>query len=98
MFWLTIYKEYIQSIMVEGHSDSSGLEADNIVLSKKRALSVKSYLERLRIIKQYHMGRFMHVTGYGSAQKIMHNGVEDKNASRRIKIKLELSDSKIINK
>jgi len=95
---LVAYREYIQRIMIEGHSDSSGLEADNITLSKKRALSVKYYLERLRIVKQYHMGRFMHVEGYGSAQKIIHNGVEDKNASRRIKIKFELSDVKILNK
>ena len=95
---LVAYREYVQRIKIEGHSDSSGLEADNIILSKKRALSVKYYLERLRIVKQYHMERFMRVDGYGSAQKIVHNGVEDKNASRRIKIKFELSDVKILNK
>ena len=95
---LVAYRDYLKSIEIEGHSDSSGLEADNVILSKKRALSVKYYLERLSIVKQYHMDRFMHANGYGSAQKIMHNGVEDKDASRRIKIKFELSDSKIINK
>ena len=95
---LVEYRDYLKSIQIEGHSDSSGLEADNVILSKKRALSVKYYLERLSIVKQYHMSRFMHANGYGSAEKIMHNGVEDKGASRRIKIKFELSDSKIIKK
>lgn len=98
MHVLVDYRDYIESIDIEGHSDSSGLEADNIVLSKKRALSVKYYLERLRIVKQYHMASLMYVHGYGSAQKIIRNGVEALEASRRIKIKFKLSDKKILNK
>jgi len=95
---LVAYREYLQGIEIEGHSDSSGLETDNMILSKKRALSVKYYLERLSIVKQYHMDRLIHANGYGSSQKIMHDHTEDKDASRRIKIKFELNDSKIINR
>jgi outer membrane protein OmpA-like peptidoglycan-associated protein len=91
------YKEYIKHIIIEGHTDSSGLEEENIALSKKRALAVKYYLERLRIVKQYHMQSSMRIKGYGSAKAIVINGVEDKDASRRIKIKFELQQSQILD-
>ena len=59
---------------------------------------MKYYLEHLNIVKQYYINRFIYVNGYGSAQKIMHNRLEDTNAFRRITIKFELNDSKIIHK
>ena len=95
---LVDYKAYIERIEIEGHSDSTGQEIDNIHLSKKRALSVLYYLNRLQIVKQYHMSHLMHARGLGSAERIIRNGVEDKNASRRIKVKCILSDSKIVQK
>jgi flagellar motor protein MotB len=91
------YKEYIKYIVIEGHSDSSGLEDENIALSKKRALVVKYYFERLRIVKQYHMQDTMKVEAYGSTKAIVLNGVEDKDASRRIKVKFELKESQILD-
>jgi chemotaxis protein MotB len=91
------YKEYIKYIVIEGHSDSSGLEDENIALSKKRALAVKYYFERLRIVKQYHMQDTMKVEAYGSTKAIVLNGVEDKDASRRIKVKFELKESQILD-
>jgi outer membrane protein OmpA-like peptidoglycan-associated protein len=95
---LVPYLEYIKNIQIEGHSDSSGIEKDNIILSKKRALNVKEYLSQLPIVKQHHIDNLMHAYGYGSRAKIVHNGIEDKNASRRIKIKFELNNVTIINK
>ncbi|PTB83837.1 hypothetical protein C9926_00895 [Sulfurovum lithotrophicum] len=91
------YKEYIKHIIIEGHTDSSGIEADNIALSKKRALAVKYYLERLSIVNQYHMQPMMKVEGYGSAEAIIINGVEDKDASRRIKVTFELKEKQILD-
>ena len=93
---LVAYKPYIAAIRIEGHSDSSGLESENILLSKKRALAVKYYLERLGIVSQYHMRDFLHAEGYGSAHAIIHNGIEDKKASRRIKITFEMNEDEVL--
>ncbi len=94
---LVDYKEYIDSIIIEGHTDSSGMEDDNIQLSKKRASAVKFYLLRLRIVKQYYMTNMIVSKGFGSQQAIVRNGIEDKNASRRIIIRFELKNSQILN-
>jgi len=90
------YKEYIKYIVIEGHSDSRGLDSENVALSKKRALAVKYYFERLSIVKQYHMQDTLKVEGYGSSKAIMLDGIEDKDASRRIKVKFELKESQIL--
>lgn len=91
------YKEYIDSITIEGYTDSSGIKDDNLQLSKKRALAVKFYLLRLRIVKQYYMTDMIDSKGFGNQKTIMKNGIEDKNASRRIMIRFELKNSQIIN-
>lgn len=94
---LVDYKEYIKHIIIEGHTDSSGIEEDNYALSNKRALVVKYYLNRLKIIKQYHMQGYLKTTSYGSTQAVIINGIEDKNASRRIDITFELDENRIVN-
>ena len=95
---LVEYKEYLDAIIIEGHSDSSGMEEKNIALSKKRALSIKHYLERLKIVKQYHIQTYIKAVGYGSSKNIIIDGIEDKNASRRIEITFSLKEKKILNK
>jgi len=94
---LVNYKTYIKYIIIEGHADSSGLEDDNMKLSKKRALSVKYYLSRLPVVRQYRMKEMIKSVGYGSQKNILINGIEDKNASRRIEIRFELKESAMIN-
>jgi len=94
---IVAYKEYIKHIIIEGHSDSSGFEDENIALSNKRALVVKYYLERLSIVKQYYMQSTMKVEGYGSSRAIHIDGIENKEASRRVKIKFELKESQILD-
>lgn len=90
------HKEYIESITVEGHTDSSGVNADNVELSQKRALFVMNYLLALDIVKQYRMQSLMHAEGKGSKEVINVNGIEDKEASRRIKIKFKLKESRML--
>ncbi len=90
------YKRYLKYITIEGHSDSTGLEEENIRLSKERALSVKYYLERLEIVKQHRLKRYLRIKSYGSSRAVVIDGVEDKNASRRIEISFALSDRKIV--
>jgi len=92
------YKGYINTIIIEGHTDTSGTKEENMLLSKKRALSVKYYLERLKIVKQYHMQTYLKAVGYGSSKVVLVDGIEDKNASRRIEITFSLKDEKILNK
>lgn len=92
------YKEYIEHINIEGHTDSSGTEEGNLALSHKRALNVKDYLSHLSIVKEYHMQDYLMAIGNGSMEAIVINGEEDKNASRRIKISFEFKESIILGK
>jgi len=92
------YKDYIKEISIEGHTDSSGREEDNVILSKKRALNVKDYLEGLKSVSQFQMQEYMNVKGYGSSQRVFKNKSEDSKASRRIEITFSLNDAKILNK
>jgi len=95
---LVEYKEYVNSIIIEGHSDSSGTEEENIVLSEKRAIGVKDYVEKLKVVKDYHMQTYIKAVGYGSSKDVVINGIEDKEASRRIEITFSLENEKILNK
>jgi len=85
----------IKSIVIEGYTDSSGSYTKNIELSAKRAQNIKEYLLGLPISKKYHIDKVMISKGMGSKNPIMKDGLEDKNASRRIKIRFELDNSKI---
>ena len=87
--------KYIKQIIIEGYTDSSGNSQKNIILSSKRAKSIKNYLQTLPITKKYDVKLIS--KGMGSKDLVIKNGVEDKNASRRIKIRFELDEKKIIN-
>ena len=69
--------------LIEGHTDTDGDEAANLDLSNRRAESVKAFLvangiEDARLTTQ----------GFGELQPILVDGVEDKDASRRIEFRL----------
>ena len=88
-------KKYIKAIIIEGHTDSSGYSWRNIELSQNRAKEVKEYLLSLKIAKTFHLKPLLISKGLSSSQAIFKNGVEDKKASRRIKIKFILDTDKI---
>ena len=92
------YRDYIETIQIEEHSDNSGIESENRLLSEKRALSIKNYLEELGIIKKNHMQKYIVTKAYGSFQVVMRDGIEDKNASRRVRIIFTLNEKKITEK
>ena len=94
---LVEYKAYIKNITIEGHTDSSGMEEDNVLLSKSRALVVSYFVKRLSIVKQYYMKEYIQTKSFGSQKRVIVNGIEDKTASRRIEINFELQTSKILN-
>ena len=90
------YKEYIESIIIEGHADSSGRHIDNLTLSQKRALSIKKYLLMQESIKKHQLKTLMRIEGLSSKKTIKINAVEDKEASRRIKIKFNIKDTQML--
>ncbi len=85
-------KPYIDKIVIEGHTDSDGGYLYNLRLSQNRALSVMNYLLTLPIAKKYNLQPLLEASGRAYMDRIMVNGVEDKNASRRIEIKFRLKN------
>jgi outer membrane protein OmpA-like peptidoglycan-associated protein len=80
------YIGYIERIVIEGHSDSSGDKLANILLSERRALAIKKELWKTDTIVDYHLEGLLSIAVLGSSHAIKVNGIEDKKASRRIEI------------
>lgn len=83
-------RPYVKQIIIEGHTDSIGTIETNKRISRKRAQMVKEYILSLNLPKSYHLDKLLVAKGVGSSELIYLNGKEDKEASRRIKIKLLL--------
>ena len=82
---VTVLNEYeTANFRIEGHTDSSGLKASNLKLSKERAASVKNYLVS-KGIKEDRLTS----EGFGSAKPIASNKtVAGRNLNRRVEINL----------
>lgn len=86
-------KPHLDKIIVEGHTDSVGSYIYNLNLSQKRALAVMEYLLTLEFTKVHNIKPLMTASGRAYLDLIKdENGVEDKNASRRIEIKFRLKN------
>ena len=72
------------SALIEGHTDTDGEADSNLRLSDRRARSVRNFL-----IEQGIDGSRLIARGFGEAEPILVDGVEDKDASRRIEIVLQ---------
>lgn len=90
------FKDDINSIVVEGHTDSTGTDQHNWDLSQKRSMSVVD--ETLRILDGIDQKKnirddfikFISASGRGSADLIMVNGAESKEQSRRVVFKIRV--------
>jgi len=72
------------SILVEGHTDSTGSEAYNQQLSERRANSVKNLLVQ-RGVQAYRI----HILGYGESRPIANNETpEGRQMNRRVEIRI----------
>ena len=82
---VTVLNEYQDAnFKIEGHTDSAGVPAKNLKLSKERAAAVKQYL----IDKGVRADRLTS-EGYGSKQPIASNKTpKGKNLNRRVEINL----------
>ena len=84
--------EHIDKIIIEGHSDSDGSYLYNLDLSQKRAFAVMNYLLTLDYIKSHNIKEKLVASGRSYLDAIKVNGVEDKDASRRIEVKFRLKN------
>jgi len=85
-------KPHLEKIIIEGHTDSDGGYIYNLKLSQDRALAVMEYLLSLDFSKKYNIKPLMTASGRAYLDAIKKNGVEDKEASRRIEIKFKLKN------
>ncbi len=82
----------IDRIVIEGHTDSDGGFLYNLKLSQDRALAVMNYLLTLDISKKYNLQNYLTASGRSYLDRIIKDGKEDKEASRRIEIKFRLKN------
>ena len=85
-------KPHLDKIIIEGHTDSDGGYMLNLELSQKRALAVMEYFLTLDFSKQHNIKPLMTASGRAYLDAIKRNGIEDKEASRRIEIKFRLKN------
>lgn len=85
-------KPNIENIVIEGHTDSDGGYLSNLKLSQDRALSVMNYILTLPIAKKYSLENYLTASGRSYLDRVMENGVENKEASRRIEFKFRLKN------
>ena len=85
-------KPHLDKIIIEGHTDSDGGYIYNLNLSQKRALAVMNYLLTLDFAKEHNIKPLMIASGRAYLDPVIVNGVEDKDASRRIEIKFRLKN------
>lgn len=84
--------QHIDKIIIEGHSDSDGSYLYNLNLSQKRAFAVMNYLLTLDYIKRNNIQEKLVASGRSYLDAIKVNGIEDKDASRRIEVKFRLKN------
>ena len=89
------YRKEISSIVVEGHTDSSGTDEHNLQLSQERSMAVVQ--QTLTILGQGEPGDkacfldFLSANGRGSKEPIRDaDGNEDRDRSRRVVFKIRV--------
>ena len=90
-------RPHLDKIIIEGHTDSVGTYIYNLNLSQKRALAVMEYLLTLEFTQKHNIRPLMTASGRAYIDLIKVNGVEDKDASRRIEIKFRLKNEDAID-
>jgi chemotaxis protein MotB len=85
-------KPHLDKIIIEGHTDSDGGYLYNLDLSQKRAFAVMNFLLTLDFAREYNLKPLLVASGRAYLDAIQVDGVEDKDASRRIEIKFRLKN------
>lgn len=88
---------YIDTIVIEGHTNTVGDFLYNLDLSQKRAYSVMDFLLSLDFKNKEKLRNLVVASGRSYLDPIYDNkGQEDKEASRRIEIKLNIKNEEAI--
>lgn len=92
------FQDEIHSIVIEGHTDSSGTDKRNLPLSQRRSMTVVE--ESLRILQDEDSRTSLHLrpcfltflsaSGRGSSEPFLIDGREDKDRSRRVVFKIRV--------
>ncbi len=89
--------KYVDSIVISGHTDSSGTDQTNRVLSTDRANAVLSYLMDRDDGRLDDYARFFCAAGYGKTRPVADNDTEaGRAANRRIEISIILRDDTVM--
>ncbi|MCS7074542.1 MAG: OmpA family protein [Bacteroidia bacterium] len=72
-------------LFVHGHTDSQGTEAYNLLLSRKRAQSVKDYLVNRYKIEPHRI----FVVGYGESKLAVKNDVTEELKAKNRRVEFE---------
>ena len=87
--------KYVDSIVISGHTDSTGTDESNRILSTDRANSVLDYLLKSGKLSKY--SKFFCAAGYGETRPVASNATEaGRSANRRIEISIILKDDSIM--
>ena len=89
-------RKYIHGITIEGHTNSDGSYLSNLQLSQQRALEVMQFLYESNSIDKELLNKYVSSSGKSSSDLIYKNGLEDKDASRRIEIKFIIKNEEAV--
>ena len=88
---------YVDSIVISGHTDSTGNDASNRELSTDRANSVLNYLLTGNNASLEKYASFFCAAGYGETRPVESNDTEaGRAANRRIEISMILKDESVL--
>ena len=90
-------RPYIKAFVIEGYTDSSGDEKVNRQISRHRADVIRRHILSLPFAKKVELEKMLFAEGMASQNPILVHGLEDKKASRRIKIRFILDNEKILS-
>ena len=89
--------KYVDSIVISGHTDSTGTDERNRVLSTDRANAVLGYLLESRSGKLNRDGSYFCAAGYGETRPVASNNTDEgRAANRRIEISIILRDDSVM--
>ena len=90
--------QYVESIVISGHADSTGNAQDNRTLSTNRANAVLGYLLESGGAGLQRYSSFFSASGYGDTRPVASNDTEEGRAqNRRIEISIVLKDDSIMD-
>ncbi len=89
--------EYVDTIVISGHADSTGSDSVNRTLSSERANAVLSYLMETQDGALSPYAAYFCAAGYGSTRPVADNSTAEGRAqNRRIEISITLKDESVL--